>query len=71
MIRARYPDRPWLDVRSKADLPLAPEVPPEAVPSTALNVSVVDDTNIETLRREMAKLVGDPDSPDDVVASGF
>ena len=39
--------------------------------AAALNVSVVDDTNIETLRREMAKLVGDPDSPDDVAASAF
>ena len=57
-IRARYPDRPWLDVRSKADLPLAPEVDPAAIPDGILEVSVLDGTNIEVLRRELALLVG-------------
>ena len=57
-IRKRHPDRPWLDVRSKADLPLAPEVDPEAIPPGTLPVSVMDGTNIELLRRELAILVG-------------
>lgn len=61
-IRARYPGRPWIDVRSKSDLPLAPEVPPDAVPPNTLNVSVIEDLEIETLRRRMAMLVGDPDA---------
>ena len=30
-IRAEFPDRPWLDVRSKADLPLAEGIAPEQV----------------------------------------
>ena len=57
-IRARYPDRPWVDVRSKADLPLAPEVPPASVPAGTLNVSVIDGTGVEELRLRMARLVG-------------
>ena len=58
VIRRRYADRPWLDVRSKADLPLAPEVPCDAVPPGTLNVSVVDDIGVDELRQHMARLVG-------------
>ena len=61
MVRARYPDRPWIDVRSKSDLPLAPEVPPESIPHGTLNVSVIDGTGIETLRERLALLVGGDD----------
>ena len=57
-IRARYPDRPWLDVRTKADLPLADEIRPEAMPDGILEVSVVDDLNINELKQRMAVLVG-------------
>lgn len=57
-VRARYAGRPWIDVCSKADLPLAPEVPPDAVPRGALRVSVHDGSNIDELRRRMARLVG-------------
>jgi nucleolar GTP-binding protein len=57
-IKRRYPDRPWIDVRSKADLPLAPEVPPDAIPPDALHVSVHEATGVDQLRRELAKLVG-------------
>ena len=59
-VRARYADRPWLDVRTKADLPLADELSPEDVPDDTLHVSVVDDVNVELLKRRMAVLVGDP-----------
>jgi nucleolar GTP-binding protein len=57
-IRERYPDRPWLDVRSKADLPLALEVDPADIPEGCLEVSVVDGTGVEELRRQLALLVG-------------
>ncbi len=60
-MRARYPGRPWLDVRTKADLPLADEVPPGAVPLGTLNVSVLEDTNVVLLKQRMARLVGDPE----------
>lgn len=58
LVRARYPERPWLDVRSKADLPLAPEVPHSAIPAGTLSVSVHDDVGIDDLRQHMAQLVG-------------
>ena len=58
-VRERYPGRPWLDVRTKADLPLADEVLPETVPHGTLDVSVVDGTNVALLKRRMAQLVGD------------
>jgi nucleolar GTP-binding protein len=57
-VRARYPDRPWLDVRTKADLPLADEVDPARIPEGALEVSALEGTNIDTLKRRMAQLVG-------------
>ena len=57
-IRRRYPDRPWIDVRSKADLPLAPEVPAGAIPPGTLNVSVHEGTGVELLRTAMAQMVG-------------
>ena len=58
LIRQRYPDRPWLDVRSKADLPLAEEVPEAAVPQGTLNVSVIEDIGVEELKQRLAMLVG-------------
>ena len=38
-IKAQFPDRPWLDVRSKADLELAEEISPGRVPAGTLEVS--------------------------------
>ena len=63
-VRARYPDRPWIDVRSKADLPLAPEVPANAVPPGTLNVSVHEDIGVDELRRHMARLIGGEEEED-------
>lgn len=59
-VRERYAGRPWLDVRTKADLPLAEEVSADQVPHGTLEVSAIEDTNIEVLKRRMAILVGDP-----------
>lgn len=59
-LRAIYTGRPWLDVCSKADLPLADEVPESAVPEGALRVSVLEGGGVEELRARMAALVGDP-----------
>jgi len=56
-IRGLFGHRPWLDVRSKADLPLAEGIAPEEVPEGTLSVSVVEDTNIEELKRRMTLLV--------------
>lgn len=58
-VRERYAGRPWLDVRTKADLPLDPEVDPAAIPAGTLEVSVIDDINVDVLQRSMAQLVGD------------
>ena len=63
-VRARYPDRPWLDVRTKADLPLADEVPAESMPPGAMHVSVLDGTNVDELKRRMARLVGGEEEAD-------
>jgi len=57
-VRALYPTRAWLDVRTKADLPLAEGVDPSMFPEGTLEVSVVDDTNIELLKRKLAVLAG-------------
>mmetsp|Transcript_80879 Transcript_80879/g.242233 ORF Transcript_80879/g.242233 Transcript_80879/m.242233 type:complete len:149 (+) Transcript_80879:1014-1460(+) len=58
-VRGEFPDRPWLDVRSKADLPLADNIAPEQVPEGTLSVSVHDGINVEVLKRRMAALVAD------------
>ncbi len=57
-LKALYPDRPWLDVRSKSDLPLAAEVEPSSVPEGCLHVSVTDGSGVDELKRSMARLVG-------------
>ena len=60
-VRAAYPSRPWLDVRTKADLPLADELNAEQIPPGALEVSVLEDVNVDVLKRKMAQLVGGED----------
>ena len=60
-IRARHPNRPWLDVRTKCDLPLAAEVPADMIPAGTLSVSAVEDTNIDVLKKRLAHLVGEPE----------
>jgi nucleolar GTP-binding protein len=57
-IRAAHPERPWLDVRTKADLPLADEVAADMVPPGALEVSAIEGTNIDVLKVRLAQLVG-------------
>ena len=52
-LRRQFPERPWLDVRTKADLPLAEGIGPEMVPQGALEVSVVAGTNIDELKARM------------------
>ena len=46
------------DVRSKADLPLAPEVSVGAIPPGTLEVSAIDGTGIEELQQRLARLIG-------------
>ena len=58
-LRSQFPDRPWLDVRSKADLPLADGIEPGMVPQGTLEVSVVDDTNIDELKARMTAFAVD------------
>jgi hypothetical protein len=58
-LRTQFPDRPWLDVRSKADLPLADGIEPDMVPQGTLEVSVVDDTNIDELKARMTAFAVD------------
>ena len=49
-LRALFPSRPWLDVRSKADLPLDPSIDPSDVPPGTLEVSVLEDQGVEELQ---------------------
>lgn len=56
-IRAAFPERPWLDVRSKADLPLAEGITPEDVPNGALHVSVHEARGVDELAAAMTRMV--------------
>ena len=56
-IKDQFPHRPWLDVRSKADLPLADGIRLAQLPRGTLHVSVPDNTGIAELQRRMASLV--------------
>jgi len=56
-IRAAFPRRPWLDVRSKADLPLAEGLAAEDVPPGTLDVSVHEGRNVAELAAHMAQMV--------------
>ena len=67
-LRAQFGRRPWIDVRSKADLPLAPEVAEEDIPEGTLHVSVHEDVGIEELRQIMARLVGGDEELEGFVA---
>ena len=52
MLRSRFPNRPWLDVVSKADL----QIPPETLarmPSGYMHVSVVNGTNMLELQQHI------------------
>lgn len=57
-VRALYPTRAWIDVRTKADLPLADGVDPATFPVGTLEVSAVDETNIDVLKMKLAELAG-------------
>ena len=57
-LRAQFGRRPWIDVRSKADLPLADGLPADRVPDGALAVSVHEDAaSVDALRCAMVDLV--------------
>ena len=58
-LRSQFPDRPWLDMRSKADLPFADEVDQSMVPPGTLEVSVLDGTNIDELKERMTAFAVD------------
>jgi len=55
-VRAQFADRPWLDVRSKADLPLAEELD-SPLPDGTLSISVQEGHNVDTLQAKMSALV--------------
>jgi nucleolar GTP-binding protein len=55
-LRSQFPHRPWLDVRSKADLPLAEGIEPSMVPPGTLEVSVLEGTHVEELKERMTSL---------------
>jgi len=60
-IRAAFPDRPWLDVRSKADLPLGEGLQPADVPPGTLHVSVHNGRGIDELCAQISLLVAQVD----------
>lgn len=55
-LKAQFPHRPWLDVRSKADLPLEEGI---EVPPGTLEVSVHEGRGIEELQQVMTRLAED------------
>jgi len=56
-LRERFPRRPWLDVVSKADLNIAPDVL-NIMPDGFLHVSVESGDNVSMLREEIEDLMG-------------
>jgi nucleolar GTP-binding protein len=56
-LKTRFPKRPWLDVVSKADVPLSAEVA-AVLPAGHLRVSVHDGSNMTELRGELDSLFG-------------
>ncbi len=59
-LRARFPKRPWVDVISKADLPVDPLDPAVAqAPEGALRVSTEDGTGIPELEARVREMLGD------------
>jgi len=56
-IRTAFPERPWIDVRSKADLPLEEGFLPEEVPEGTLHVSVHEGRNIDELKAIITAMV--------------
>jgi len=56
-IRAAFPSRPWIDVRSKADLPLEEGLTAECIPEGTLEVSVHEDVGVDELKLRMAGLI--------------
>jgi len=61
VLRAAFPDRPWLDVRSKADLPLGEGLQPADVPPGTLHVSVHNGRGIDELCAQISLLVAQVD----------
>ena len=55
-IREQFPERPWLDVRSKMDLPLAEGLAEEDVPEGTLGISTLTGHNLEELKQRMVNL---------------
>lgn len=59
-LRARFPKRPWVDVISKADLPMDQEDPAVArAPAGALKVSVADGTGLAELEARVKEMLLD------------
>ena len=56
MLREQFPQRPWLDVVSKADLDV-PQSVLDQLPRGHLQVSVHDGTNMQELREKMEKML--------------
>lgn len=56
-IRAQCVGRPWIDVRSKADLPLADGLTESSIPGGCIDVSVHEGRNVDALSREVTKFV--------------
>jgi nucleolar GTP-binding protein len=56
-LKSRFPRRPWLDIVSKADVPLSAEVT-ALLPEGHLRVSVHEGTNMQRLRDRLDGMFG-------------
>ena len=54
-LKTRFPKRPWLDIVSKADIPLSEQVQ-KILPQPHLSISVHTEYNMEILKIEMNTL---------------
>ena len=59
-LRRRFPRRPWVDVVSKADLPMDAQDPAVALaPEGAIHISTEDGTGIEKLEERVREMLTD------------
>ena len=54
-LKTRFPKRPWLDIVSKADIPLSEQIQ-KILPQPHLSISVHTEYNMEILKIEMNSL---------------
>lgn len=55
-LKARFPRRPWIDVVSKGDIEIPPDIEAQ-LPSNHLRISVKTNQNIDKLKLEVETMI--------------